>query len=182
MDSEIWKDINGYEGQYQISNFGRVKSLPREILNSKGFIITIKGRIFKAGTDSSGYNHVNLSKNNKIKTHRVHRLVAENFIDNPNNLPAVNHKDNDRKNNNFDNLEWVSNRENNSYRKNKNQTSSQFIGVWYDIRTQKWASSIYHNKKNINFGYYDSELEAYQARLKYEQDNSIVNKYSIKHS
>lgn len=95
MKKEIWKDILGYEGLYQVSNFGRVKSLKFG-----------KERILKLIKDKDGYFIVNLYKNKKIKSFRVHRLVAEAFIDNPDNLPQVNHKDENPSNNVVSNLEW----------------------------------------------------------------------------
>ena len=82
MKKEIWKDILGYEGLYQVSNFGRVKSTKFG-----------KERILKLTKDKDGYLIVNLYKNNKSKTLKVHRLVAEVFLPNPYNLPQVNHKD-----------------------------------------------------------------------------------------
>lgn len=99
MKKEYWKPVVGYEELYQVSNFGRVKSLPRNG--------TVKyARILKPGTDKDGYFKVYLYKNNKLKTFTVHRLVAEAFLPNPDNLPCVNHKDECKTNNNVNNLEW----------------------------------------------------------------------------
>lgn len=92
---EIWKNIFGYEGLYQISNHGRVKSLKFG-----------KEKILKSRKDKYGYHQVILSKEGKIKNHLIHRLVAYAFIDNPNNLPQVNHKDEDKTNNMVENLEY----------------------------------------------------------------------------
>ena len=90
---EIWKDIKGYENKYQISNLGNVKSL---VGNHK----MLKPKIDR------GYKRVGLSMDNKSKLFRVHRLVAEAFIPNPNNYPMVNHIDRDKINNVDSNLEW----------------------------------------------------------------------------
>ena len=118
---EIWKDIKGYEGYYQVSNIGRVRSLDRYVAttgNPSGRRL-IKGKIKKqtlktCGRDD-GYYYVMLSKNNTDKSYLVHRLVAEAFIPNIDNLPCINHKDEDKTNNNIDNLEWCTIAYNNSY-------------------------------------------------------------------
>ena len=95
---EVWKDIPDYEELYQISNYGNIKNKKRNNY--------LKGGIKR------GYREVILFKNNKNNYKLVHRLVAENFIPNPDNLPQVNHKDGNKLNNNLDNLEWCSRSEN----------------------------------------------------------------------
>ena len=104
---EIWKDIEGYEGLYQVSNIGRVRSLDR-CVERNGGISFIKGRILKPARCGRQCNYwfVGLSKNGKVKQHYIHRLVAQAFIPNPENLPEVNHKDERPENNCVDNLEW----------------------------------------------------------------------------
>ena len=99
---EIWKDIKGYESIYQVSNLGSVKRVST-------------GRILKGGTDSMGYRVVSLRKNPTQKTKTVHRLVAEAFLPNPDNLPCINHKDENKQNNRVDNLEWCTYSYNNTY-------------------------------------------------------------------
>lgn len=101
---EIWKDIKGYEGFYQVSNLGRIKSIPRNgtIKNSK----ILKQNVVR------GYGQIALQKRGKIKYEKVHRLVAKMFIFNQNNLPEVNHIDGNKLNNNVSNLEWVTTRDN----------------------------------------------------------------------
>ena len=103
---EIWKDYKDYEGLYQASNLGRLRSLDRWVKSKSGSVRLCKGKILKLCTDKYGYLKVSLYKNNKVKTYYVHRLVAEAFIPNPENLPEVNHKDENKLNNNAENLEW----------------------------------------------------------------------------
>ena len=103
---EEWRDIEGYEGLYQISNLGRVKSFPRP---------TTPGGILKTIKRKDGYCSIKLSKNGKVKKVLVHRLVAKAFIPNTNNLPIINHKDENPLNNNVDNLEWCDYKYNNNY-------------------------------------------------------------------
>lgn len=111
---EVWRDIKGYEGYYQVSNFGRVKSLDRVAIYSDGRIFKYNGRQLKT-TLNKGYVHVKLSKHSDVKTFKIHRLVAEAFIPNPLNLPQVNHKDENKTNNNVDNLEWCTGKYNMNY-------------------------------------------------------------------
>lgn len=102
--TEIWQDIKGYEGKYQISNYGRVKSLQYH----KGS----DARVLKARVNTR-YEYVVLSKNNKIKHCYIHRLVAKYFVPNPEGKSYVNHKDGNKHNNRADNLEWATPLENN---------------------------------------------------------------------
>ena len=107
---EIWKTIKGFEN-YQVSNLGNVKTLERDYINNFGHKVHITEKLMKF-TTRSGYYNVNLRKDCKRYSKQVHRLVAENFLDNPNNYPVVNHKDFNRKNNRVDNLEFVTQKEN----------------------------------------------------------------------
>lgn len=103
---EEWKDIEGYEGLYQVSNYGRVKSLERTIVYKDGRKKVIKEKVLHNFHNELGYCHVMLSKNGKLKRTKVHRLVAKAFIPNPNNYPIINHKDENPSNNIVENLEW----------------------------------------------------------------------------
>lgn len=109
----MWKDIEGYEGLYQVSDQGEVKSLER-IIHKKNTDTLLKERILKPCLNR-GYHMVSLSINNKIHKFTVHRLVAKAFIPNPDNLPMVNHKDENPSNNCVDNLEWCDNKYNINY-------------------------------------------------------------------
>jgi len=106
---EIWQDIKGFEGLYKISTYGRVKSLGNG--NSTN-TATKKQRIMKTGIASNGYVKIKLNKASKRYYKTMHRLVAENFLINPNNKPEVNHIDGNKENNNIDNLEWCTPSEN----------------------------------------------------------------------
>lgn len=101
---EIWKDIKGYEGRYMISNLGNVLTMRYK---GKG-----KAKQLKPYNDEKGYFMVSLYNNKKIKTKRIHEIVAKTFILNPDNLPQVNHIDGNKHNNRIDNLEWCTSKEN----------------------------------------------------------------------
>lgn len=104
---EEWKDILGFEGLYRISNTGRVLSVKRTG--------RLQDKELKIAHDGNGYCYVVLRKNNKSFMRKIHRLVAQAFIPNNDNLPEVNHKDENKDNNNVDNLEWCTRKYNNSY-------------------------------------------------------------------
>ena len=104
---ETWKDIEEFEGYYQISNYGNVRGLTRF-----DGIRERKGQAIKPNLKPNGYLQVGLRKNGKRKWHTLHRLVAIHFIDNPENKSQVNHIDGNKQNNRFSNLEWVSSKEN----------------------------------------------------------------------
>ena len=106
-ENEIWRNIEGYEGLYQVSSLGRVKSLG----NDK----SRKDKILFQYESKSGYLYVTLCKEGKLKSFRVHRLVANAFIPNPNNFKCVNHKDECKTNNCVDNLEWCDHKYNTNY-------------------------------------------------------------------
>ena len=130
---EIWKDIEGYEGLYQVSNLGRVKSFPRKGTH------TTKERILKLTKSNKNYVIVILKNNYIQKAKSVHRLVAEAFIPNPNNLPQVNHKDENKLNNKVDNLEWCDNIYNCNYGTRNKRLSIANIGhkCWYKGKKNK---------------------------------------------
>ena len=107
MIQEIWRDIPRYEEFYEVSSLGQVRSKPRYVMHSRGKSRCFrKSRILKGVPDRDGYLNVPLSKFGSNVTYRVHRLVAQVFLDNPNDYPIVNHKDLDKQNNCVDNLEW----------------------------------------------------------------------------
>lgn len=109
---EIWKDVQGFEGYYVVSNLGNVRALDRYILKSSGIVQPIAGHAMAQTLNSDGYPTVKLSKDGKSIRIAVHRLVAIAFVPNPEGLAEVNHIDFDRTNASADNLEWVNHKEN----------------------------------------------------------------------
>lgn len=180
MEKEIYLDISDYEGSYQISNLGNIKSLFRKRNSGKHYkAIRIYDEILlKKAKDTKGYEIVNLSKNGIQKTHSVHRLVAETFLENKNNLPYVNHINGIKYDNFVLNLEWVSARENECHKQNqKNNLTSKYIGVSFNSASKKWISQISLNGNKIYLGSYLTEEVAYQKRVDFEVNNNINNKY-----
>lgn len=121
--NEVWKDIVGYEGYYQVSNLGRVKSFGNTKIPNK---YTGKERLLKSVKHTTDYLQITLFKNGKGKQFSVHRLVALTFLDNPNNYPCVNHKDENKQNNCVDNLEWCTYKYNNDYGSRKLKVSLSY--------------------------------------------------------
>lgn len=108
---EIWKPIKNYENYYMISNKGRIKTVSRYIVYRKGTsAVWVKGKILNPSVNHNGYKHLKLFDK---KDFAIHRLVANAFIDNPDNLPTIDHLDGNKLNNKVTNLEWVSYKENN---------------------------------------------------------------------
>lgn len=145
---EVWKDIAGYEGLYQVSNFGRVRSLDR-IEKWNGTERPRKGRIMALRPDKNGYLIVGLRNGKFQKTKKVHRLVAEAFVPNNDNLLEVNHIDENKENNIPDNLEWCNNQYNIRY------------GTGIERRSkQKRKKVIQYSLDNIKLTEFDSITEA----------------------
>lgn len=153
---EIFKDIEGYEGLYQISNYGRVKSLK----NRQGNVQLLKQQV-----KPNGYCQVSLYKNNKYGYFNVHRLVAIAFIPNPNNLPEVNHIDEDPTNNRVDNLEWCTRSYNINYG-NRNSKVSEKAKNWKHTLGKHWTSSN-RGSKNHNS----------KPVAQYDLENNFMNRF-----
>ena len=142
MMEEIWKDVVGYEGLYEVSNLGRVRR---------------DGKILKPTKIKNGYLYVGLHKNGIQKTVRVHRLVASAFIPNPQNLPCVNHKDEDKTNNAVDNLEWCTSQYNANY------------GTRNERVAEKLSKPILQYDLNGNF------IREWPSASKVEEETGISN-------
>jgi hypothetical protein len=175
-NTEIWKDIVGFEGLYQISNYGNVKSCKR-LVNAKSGQRLVNERLLSLGKDRDGYLMAILCQDGIKKTVKIHRLVANAFIDMIEGKNLVNHIDSIKSNNIVSNLEWVSSLENICHSKSKLKSSSKYIGVCYHKRDKTFRASGRINGKNINLGNFKTEEDAYNVRLRFLKDNNLENKY-----
>lgn len=152
---EVWKDIDGFDGAYQVSNEGRIKSVTRKTTNGRG----VSERILKKRVNERGYEYVCLQKNGKRKSIKVHRAVASAFVENLYGYNQVNHKDEQKTNNNADNLEWCDAAYNSNYGTGKIRAAKkrserhENIIVQYGIngeRVREWKSPAEVQKKTGN--------------------------------
>lgn len=169
---EIWKDIKTLEGLYQISNYGNVKSLSKKLKNRFGFYKS-KEKILTSNIGFGGYRFQKIYN----KSYSIHRLVAEHFLEKPIDKNIVNHKDFNILNNNYNNLEWVSSRENTHHFEITQKRLSKYIGVSFDKSRNKWVSKIKVNGKTINLGRFNNELDAYNKYLEYAQTKGLSSSY-----
>lgn len=157
VEKEEFRDVKGYEGHYQISNFGNVKSYHTN---------KPTGRILKPATNSVGYLFVVLYDNNRRRTYGIHQLIAMAFLGhNPDgHKKVINHIDGNRKNNSIDNLEVTTHRDNLSkYRYDKKNLSSIYTGVSWVNAQKKWKASIRINYKSTHLGFFEKEHDAHIA-------------------
>ena len=157
---EDWKQINDYSN-YTISNLGNVR-------NDKF------GRIITGKCDTKGYNWVLLYKNSKPKKKYIHRLICEYFLDGFDPDLEIDHIDRNRQNNNLNNLRCVSRSENNRNRTKREGCSSKYKGVCFDKRRCKWKSAVRNNEKLIHLGYFETEEEASQKYLDWNNENGYL--------
>ena len=139
---EIWKDVVGYEGFYQVSNLGRVKSLQR--IHNTNHPYIQKERIMKLFKNKDGYLMVDFTKDSRKKHFQVHRLVANAFIPNPDNKPEVNHLNEIVYDNRADNLEWATRKENNNYG-NRNKKASISLKK-YSVESAERCKKLFSKK------------------------------------
>lgn len=169
---EVWKAVKDYEGLYEVSNLGRVRSVSRIIRwgYGKGYDKLIESKILSTSINNSGYKIIILSKpKHKTICRTIHRLVAEAFIPNPNNLTDVNHKDEDKMNNNVENLEWLTHKENMNWGETSKKISATHRSKTEDDLlcarfARGWMPDLFRLKKRCgiihNGIYYISREEA----------------------
>ena len=152
---EEWRPIEGYEGLYEVSNLGRVRSLDRFYYRLH------KGKVLSPTKDRYGYLTVTLNCNGKSKTIKIHRLVAQAFLPNPDNLPQVNHKDEDKTNNNVDNLEWCTAKYNVNFgtRQERYRNTMLEKGHWSGLSREEYEKKRYQENKDKRK---DSQRKYYQ--------------------
>ena len=154
MENEIWKDIEGYEGYYQISNMGRVRSVERTIITKNGVARRYKKKQMKIFHDGGGYCFVVLSKEGECKKKKVHRLVALAFIPNPEGKEEINHKNEKKDDNRVENLEWMTRKENVNYgtgvirsakTRGKKVKCVETGKIYFSTRQAERETGIWHN-------------------------------------
>lgn len=165
---ELWKDIGivkgvDLSGLYQISNLGRVKSLERYDVSGR----LIREKILKPCPEHYGYLVVTLCTGTISKVFKVHRLVAEAFIPNPNNLPQINHKDEDKTNNNVNNLEWCTSEYNANYGTRNERISDKNIGR---IITEEQKKKQSEKMSGENHPFYGKKRPKHSERMKGEKN------------
>lgn len=163
---EIWKDIEGYEGLYQVSDLGNVRSLKFSGGN--------KVKLLKQNTNQ-GYKQVTLCKNGKMKTCKVHRLVAMAFISNPNNYKEVNHKDENPSNNDVSNLEWCTSEYNNNYGTRTKRASESKRGKHCSEETKKKISKTKKGK------YKGKDSPNAKPILMYDKEGNFIKRFECIH-
>ncbi len=158
---ENWKDIKGYEGHYQVSDLGRVKSLERKVKCRGDGLRTVNEKILKSYLDSKGYFQVKLNKKGSHKSFNTHKLVAMSFLG---HTPCryklvVDHIDNNPLNNNVKNLQLITSRKNSS--KDKKGGTSKYVGVFdTGMGVNRFRANISLGKKTINLGSFNTEERA----------------------
>jgi len=180
---EVWRDIPDYEGYYQVSDLGRIRSLDRTVLTTNGQDRFYKGRIIKGNVDKDGYRRTTLKKNNIGRTFKFSQLVAMAFLGHEPNghTLIVDHINGDRSNDRVNNLRVVTNRANTTtcFRSDRDSFSSRYVGVNWDKKTSKWRALIYHDGVSTFLGLYNTELEAYNA---YQSALSKIKDGSFNHN
>ena len=152
---EEWRPVVGYEGLYEVSNTGRVRSLDRYVRSKSKSYRLQKGSILSPST-SNGYLYVILQASQVTRKFRIHRLVAQAFLPNPDNLPQVNHKDEDKLNNRVDNLEWCTVKYNNNYGTRTIRAKETAIknGSWSGLSREEYKKKYYQENKDSYREYY----------------------------
>ena len=178
---EEWRPVVGYEGLYEVSNLGRVRSVDGYV-KSKGESYRLhKGKVLSPAKDTIGYLFVILHCNGKCKTIRIHRLVAQAFLLNPDNLTEVNHKDEDKTNNSVDNLEWCDHKYNMNFGTRNIRSKDTHIknGYWTGLSKEEYRKKYNQDRKEYRKKWYqenkdricEQQKEYYRKKKEQIQNN-----------
>ena len=167
---EIWKDIPNYEGLYQVSNLGNVKTLEKIVLRNDKYPFLSKEKVLKQNKSRYGYNLTTLRKNKKSKTFSTHKLVCMAFLNHNSSsrFVVINHINRIRTDNRLENLEIITQRENCNFKNKK--TTSKYIGVYLRNDNKKWSAQITINGKQKTLGSFVNEIDAHNA-----YQNALLN-------
>ena len=156
---EIWKPVKGFEGYYEVSNLGRVRSVDRIVYDTvRNRYRLLKGKVLTERDNGNGYKGVMFCKEHKLCQKYIHILVAEAFLDNPDHLPQVNHKDENKANNTVDNLEWCTSYYNNEYGTRKER--------WYKTRIKNGTIDPSHIGTKIRKGTFINKVTSSYVYVK----------------
>ncbi len=180
MKSEIifeeWRPVVNYEGLYEVSNFGRIKSLSRFMNNKHGGKSLLKERIIRPAISQKGYLCVALSKDCKMKSFTVHRLVAEAFIPNPNNLLQINHRNEIKTDNSVWNLEWCDNEYNCNYGKHNEKLSiSVDVFTTDGVFIETWKGGLRNLAKKYNISSHSQIFNCLYPRKQKDRPRAYIN-------
>ena len=175
FENEIWMDILGYDGIYQVSDLGRIKSLKRYVEHPRHGSLLLQEKIRKQGFDKDRGFNITLSNNGINKARLVHQIVAETFIPNKHDFNCVRHKNGNKKDNRVSNLEWFTRIDASIDSNKKKIKTSKHNGVYFDKSKNKWRATI--NKKTL--GTFNTEKKAINKRKQYCIENNIRFLYDM---
>lgn len=187
---EIWKDIKGYEGEYQISNKGRIKSLSKTKVrdNITGITYKTKEKIMRPACNKKGYLGTMIGRNGKTKSVKVHRLVAEAFIPNPLRLHEVNHIDGNKSNNSVENLEWVTHQENMAHAARENLMNKKSKLSRYEIHNMReqyipkdpeYGATAFAKKYNMSDSHITRIIHGDVCKIEHFDSSAIKDEWCV---
>ena len=178
LKTEIWKPVKGYDGLYEVSNLGNVRSVDRYVMHGKGYRL-LKGKPMKPQPNSRGYLRTTLYKNGQGKYYFIHRLAANAFIPNPKNLPCIDHIDRNYLNNSVDNLRWCTQKENMNNPLTRKYAS---IKIWTKEANEKGLATKRKNQScncEVSVYYIDEQGKkiSFKSMMEAERQTNVPESY-----